>query len=79
LRHLIIECAFPNEDERLAVVSKHLSPRRLASELAHLQRDCSLHITHLKPGRIELTMHQVAAALQSLQPLMLQNNQVFEF
>lgn len=79
LRHLIIECAFSNRELRLAVISKHLCPDMLAKELQKLERDCDIHITHLKPGQIELTMEEIERCLGDFQPKMLQNNQVFEF
>ena len=79
LRHLIIECAFSNREERLAVVSKHLCPSMLASELQKLEHDCEIHITHLKPGQIELTMEEIESCLGEFKPKMLQNNQLFEF
>lgn len=79
LKHLIIECAFSNREERLAVVSKHLCPSMLAVELQKLEHDCEIHITHLKPGQIELTMEEIASCLGEFKPKMLQNNQVFEF
>lgn len=79
LRHLIIECAFSNRERRLAVVSKHLCPDMLAAELQKLERPCEIHITHLKPGQIELTMEEIELCLGDFKPKMLQNNQVFEF
>lgn len=79
LRHLIIECAFPNRERRLAELSKHFWPDMLASELRKLQRPCKIHITHLKPGQIEATMEEISRCLADFAPSMLQNNQVFEF
>lgn len=79
LRHLIIECAFSNREERLAQVSKHLCPSMLANELQKLHRNCEIYITHLKPGQIELTMEEIAECLGDFKPKMLQNNQVLEF
>jgi cAMP phosphodiesterase len=79
LRHLIIECAFSNREERLAVASKHLCPDMLAGELQKLERECDIYITHLKPGQIELTMEEIAVCLGDFNPKMLQNNQVIEF
>ena len=79
LKHLIIECAFSNREERLAMLSKHLCPNMLALELQKLERNCEIHITHLKPGQIELTMEEIAACLGDFKTRMLQNNQVFEF
>lgn len=79
LRHLLIECAFSNREKRLALVSKHLCPDMLATELQKLERECEIHITHLKPGQIELTMEEIEHCLGDFQPRMLQNNQVFDF
>lgn len=79
LKHLIVECAFSNREERLAIVSRHLCPSMLATELQKLERQCEIHITHLKPGQIELTMEEIEDCLGSFKPKMLQNNQIFEF
>jgi len=79
LKHLIIECAFSNREQPLAVVSKHLCPDMLAAELQKLERECDIYITHLKPGQIELTMEEIEQCLGDFKPRMLQNNQVFEF
>lgn len=79
LRHLIIECAFSNREERLARISKHLCPSLLAAELLKLERDCEIHITHLKPGQIELTMGELASCIGDFKPHMLQSNVVLEF
>ncbi len=78
LRTLIIETAFSNRERRLAAVSKHLCPDTLKEELAHLERDAEIYITHLKPGQIELTMQEIEDRIGELNPRMLQNNQVFE-
>lgn len=79
LRHLIVECAFPNREQRLAQRSRHFCPDLLAAELNKLQRPCQIHITHLKPGQIETTMAEIARCLGDFSPAMLHNDQVFEF
>lgn len=79
LRHLIIECAFSNREEPLARISKHLCPSMLATELLKLERETEIHITHLKPGQIELTMGEIETCIGDFKPRMLQNNQVLEF
>jgi ribonuclease BN (tRNA processing enzyme) len=79
LKHLIVECAFSNREERLALASKHMYPNLLAVELQKLERGCDIYITHLKPGQIELTMEEIADCLGDFKPKMLQNNQVIEF
>lgn len=79
LRHLVIETAFSNRERELARISLHLCPSMLAEELANLQRDAEVHITHLKPGQTELTMQEVVEAIGEFNPRMLQTNQVLEF
>jgi len=79
LKVLIIETAFSNKERQLAEVSKHLCPSMLAAELAKLEREAEVWITHLKPGEIELTMQEIVECAGGLRPRMLQNGQVFEF
>ena len=79
LRYLIVETAFSNRERELAAVSKHLCPSMLAQELAKLQHDPEIYITHLKPGQVEVTMQEIEAAINTFQPRMLQHNHVFDF
>lgn len=79
LRYLIVECAFPNRDEALARRSQHLSPRLLAGELAKLERDCEIYLSHLKPGQTELTVNEIEACLEAYKPGLLRNQSTFEF
>ena len=79
LKVLIVETAFSNKERQLAEVSKHLCPSMLAEELAKLDLDPEVWITHLKPGEIELTMQEIGAGASRHRPRMLQNGQVFEF
>ena len=80
LRYLIIECAFSDREKRLAEASLHFCPSMLLEELANLQRDADIFITHLKPGQIELTMQEIEDCIgNEFRPGMLQNNQLFEF
>lgn len=79
LKVLIVETAFSNKERQLAEVSKHLCPSMLVEELAKLERDPEIWITHLKPGEIELTMQEIEAGVRRHRPRMLENGQVFEF
>jgi ribonuclease BN (tRNA processing enzyme) len=79
LKFLIVETAFSNKERQLAEVSRHLCPSMLAEELAKLELDPEVWITHLKPGEIELTMQEVEQGVRRHRPRMLQNGQVFEF
>jgi ribonuclease BN (tRNA processing enzyme) len=79
LKYLIIETAFSNKERHLAEVSRHLCPQTLAEELAKLERNAEIYVTHLKPGEIELTMQEIEDCAGAFRPRMLQNNLVLEF
>lgn len=79
LRYLIIETAFCNREQELAIASKHLCPSMLAGELAQLTREAEVFVTHLKPGEIEITMREIAEFAGNWNPQMLDNKHVFEF
>jgi len=79
LRYLIIETAFSNCEIELAIISKHLCPSILLEELKKFERDAEVFITHLKPGEMELTMRQIESGIHGRAPVMLLNNQEFEF
>lgn len=63
LRCLVIETTFPDEQEELAGISKHLCPRALAGELAKLRSGSDVFLTHLMPGMEDEIMAQVRAHL----------------
>lgn len=56
LAHLVIECAFPDEESELARISQHHCPRTLGEGLARLQGSVDVHITHIKPGDDDAVM-----------------------
>jgi len=48
---MVVECSFPSELEKLAINSKHLTPKILFKQLERLKRDdMSLCINHIKPS-----------------------------
>ncbi len=79
LKFLIIETAFSNKERHLAEISRHLCPATLAEELAKLERNAEIYITHLKPSEIEPTMLDIEECAGKFRPRMLQNNLVLEF
>lgn len=50
LRYLLIEAAFPDSELALAKMSKHFCPSLLLAELAKLNSDPEILVTHAKPG-----------------------------
>lgn len=59
LAHLVIECAFGDDECELAGISQHLCPTTLGHELAKLEGSIDVHITHIKPGERAAVMGSV--------------------
>lgn len=79
LRYLIIETAFSNLEKEMAVLSKHLCPGLLADELVKFKCEAEVFITHLKPGEMEMTIHEIESCIHGRSPKMLLNNQELVF
>jgi Cft2 family RNA processing exonuclease len=79
LKYLIIESAFCEEKREIAIRSKHLCPSLLKEELAKLERDAEIYISHLKQGEDALTMREIEASAKAFNPRILMENQLFEF
>lgn len=81
LRYLLIETAFPDREEALAVLSKHLCPRMLVSELSKLKAASNPEVllTHLKPAQVDLILKEVRDHGGRFSPTALDNDHVFEF
>lgn len=60
---LFIECAFPDRMAKLAAVSHHLTPRRVAAELQKLKHSCGVFVVNLKP----MFREEICAELENLQ------------
>jgi len=68
LNAVLIECAFPDEFDRLASVAHHLTPSRLASELAKKRpRGVPVWVINIKPMYREKVISQLnALAIEGL-------------
>ncbi len=78
LGDLIIEVSFTDDQEALARVSKHYSPRLLATDLAGLSPAVRVWLTHLKPGREAAIVDEVNRAATACRCQALTPDQVFE-
>jgi ribonuclease BN (tRNA processing enzyme) len=78
LKYLIIETAFSNAEAHLVKLSKHLCPDTLAIELAQMQSQPQVFITHLKPGEDVTIMQEIAANPITKQCVALQHQQILE-
>lgn len=79
LRYLIIESAFSNTGQDIAIRSGHFHPAMLVNELNKLQHDAEIYITHLRQGEAEVTMREILGGSTRFNPRRLMSNQVFEF
>lgn len=51
---VIVDVSFPSHMDKLAEVSKHMTPKVLKEDLIHLTRDdVTIHVYHVKPGFVE--------------------------
>jgi cAMP phosphodiesterase len=63
LKAAFVECAFPDELSWLADASYHLTPTKLAAELAKLgERDYPVYVINIKPMYRQQVIAEVAAA-----------------
>jgi len=79
LKYLIIETAFCEKKKDIAIRSKHLCPSLLSEELNKLKTNVKIYITHLREGEADLTMREIRACTENLNPRRLMKNHVFEF
>lgn len=72
LRYVIIETAFSNREQDLAITARHLYPIQLGDELAKLKRDAQILITHLKPSDRETIAREIEAWAGRFAPRLLE-------
>jgi len=79
LRYLIIEAAFPDAQQGLALASRHMCPNLLVRLLDQLGGDPEVLVTHLKPGKGERIMTEILSYGGRLSPRRLEPGMVLEF
>ncbi len=62
LKLLITECSFPSRLQRIADLSRHLTPTTLREELAKLDRSIRVALYHFKPPYAQELGTEIAAA-----------------
>jgi len=78
IAHLVIETAFSDDEQQLARISAHLCPTTLGQELARLEGEVAVHITHMKPGEVDSVMDQIELMPMRHRCAALAIGQVFE-
>lgn len=79
LEHLIIEASFPNEMEKLALLSRHLTPRLLRGELNKLRFRPKVYISHLKSPFAESIEAQLQQDLDGYHYQLLRDGDSIDF
>jgi len=64
LDQLMIDVAFTDDDDELARVSRHFTPRLLGQELKKLRHKPKLYLTHHKPGCEDDITREIRVALK---------------
>ncbi|PRC92721.1 3',5'-cyclic-nucleotide phosphodiesterase [Solimicrobium silvestre] len=59
LRHVIVDCSFPNSAAELAHESKHYCPKSLQSDIRAMPKSIEFSVTHLKPGQENLILSEL--------------------
>lgn len=78
LKALCIETSFDNSLQRIADMSRHLTPRTLLAELVKLERSVPTLLHHLKPPCVE-KIHAEIAALNQPDLEFLEQGKTYEF
>lgn len=63
LRHLLVECSFPERLSDIAYASLHYSPAELVQDLQGSRPEVAVWISHLKPGGEAAIMAELEARL----------------
>ena len=79
LRYHIIETAFSNSENELALLAKHLSSRLLAGQLLKFKCDMAQKFTSpINRGKVNMTMQEISECVHGFTPAMLQYSLAFK-
>jgi HD-GYP domain-containing protein (c-di-GMP phosphodiesterase class II)/phosphoribosyl 1,2-cyclic phosphodiesterase len=80
IKSAVIECSFPSNLEKLALESKHLTPKLLFSQLEELQRsDLGLYINHIKPSFLDTMLTEIEQYRGKWDPKILKDGEFINF
>jgi HD-GYP domain-containing protein (c-di-GMP phosphodiesterase class II)/ribonuclease BN (tRNA processing enzyme) len=80
IKSVVIECSFPNELEKLAIESKHLTSKLLFTQLNKLKKgELRLYINHIKPSFKEKIIEEIAKYRAKWQPIILNDEDFVYF
>jgi len=80
INSLVVECSFPSELEKLAINTKHLTPKLLFNQLENLKRvDIKLYINHIKASYIEKITKEFSQDKAKIGATLLKEKEIIEF
>lgn len=80
IKSVVFECSFPSYMERLAIESKHLTPKILFEMMEKITRDdFQLYINHLKPMFIDEIKEEIAYLGAKWNPIVLNDREKIIF
>ena len=80
IKAMVIECSFPSSMDKLALESKHLTPKILFESLDGLKReDIRLYINHIKPLYLEEIIKEIKQLGALWSPIILKDKEIIFF
>ncbi len=80
IKSLVVECSFPSELEKLAINTKHLTPKLLFHRLKMLKRDdVNIYINHIKQSYMEKIIKQISEKSQEIGVSILKEKEIVKF
>ena len=80
IKSLVVECSFPSELEKLAINTKHLTPKLLFHRLKMLKRDdVNIYINHIKQSYMEKIIKQISEESQEIGVSILREKEIVKF
>jgi HD-GYP domain-containing protein (c-di-GMP phosphodiesterase class II)/phosphoribosyl 1,2-cyclic phosphodiesterase len=80
IKTIIVECSFPNELEKLAIESKHLTPSLLFNQLKKINsEDLVLCLNHIKPAYKEKISQQIEEIRGDWKVKILKDGEILHF
>ncbi len=77
---IVVECSFPTELHKLAMESKHLTPKLLFKQLEDLKRDdLLLYINHIKPSYLQKILEEIDIYKGKWEPIILKDGSFINF
>jgi len=80
INSLVVECSFPSELEKLAINTKHLTPKLLFCKLQNIKiDDIKLYINHMKPSYVERITKEFTEQNLKTGAILLKEKEIIKF